>query len=120
MAAPLRARQSFTVPAGAGSYAPEVIQFAGQTATDIGQLAIIALTPLIEATVATAVYEIWLLKVGADPTQAGNYFNSGLTITDSTQKLLSQVEGLQIRAKSGGTAGTAILNAWAATFARGR
>lgn len=120
MAAPLRDRVSFTVPAGAGIYATETITFAGRTAADLGQLAITALTALIEATVAAAVYEIWLLKVNGDPTNTNHYFNSGLTITNSAQVLLSQVEGLQIRAKSGGTAGSAIINAWAAQFARGR
>ena len=119
MAAPLRDRVSFTVPAGAGSYAPERLQFSGRTASDAPSN-ITSLTALVEATVASAVYEIWLLKVGGDPTNDAHYFNSGLTITNGTRVPLSQVDGLQIRAKSGGTAGSAVLNAWGEMFSRGR
>lgn len=120
MAAPFRDRVSPVVPAGAGGYAPEEIVFAGRTATDIGQFSITGLTVLIEATVATAVYEIWLLKLNGDPTNAAHYFNSGLTITNSTHVRFAEVEGVKVRSKSGGTGGTAILNAWAEQKQRGR
>lgn len=120
MAAPFRDRVSPVVPLTAGNYAPEEIIFAGRTSSDVGQHSITGLTVLIEATVAAMVLEIWLLKVNGDPTNAAHYFNSGLTITNGGKVLFAEVEGVKIRAKSGGTAGTAIVNAWAEQKQRGR
>jgi hypothetical protein len=107
----LESRASFTVPAGAGSYAPERIQFNSQSTAVLSQR-LTAVTALVESAVATAVTELWLLKAGisADPSSDANYFLAG-TLTNGVQFLLSDWRGAQIRVKSGGTAGSHVVSA---------
>jgi hypothetical protein len=112
----VRQRVSFAVPVGAGAYAPERISInrpSSQVAAE--SLGIKSIEALIEAVVAASVLELWLLKVGGDPTADADHFFSGLTLTGAAagQALwsLSNWAGAQLRAKSGGTAGSLVVNA---------
>jgi hypothetical protein len=99
------ARQSFTVPVTSGQYAPEVITVSrtGRGVTD--------LSALIEQAVANAVLELWLLKIGGDPTQSADYFYSAFSVATGHDGYASAPwPAAQWRAKSGGTAGTLIAN----------
>ena len=108
------ASQNFTVPAGAGSYAPERIQLNSQNASVKSEL-VERVTAVVEAVVATAVAELWLLKPGADPTNDANYalyssIANAAALGGATVEL-ADAPGAQIRVKSGGTAGTVTISA---------
>jgi len=104
-------RASFTVPAGAGSYAPERIQLNSQS-TAVPSPRLSSVTVLVESAVATAVAELWLLKAGnsADPTNDANYVLVQ-TVTNGQTVNLADWRGAQIRVKSGGTAGSQVMSA---------
>lgn len=111
-----RFRTSFTVPAGAGSYAPEVMTF-GVVPSTVIQDGLTGVTLLIETVgLATgAIFELWLPKVvgttDTPPDISTGYFNSGLSITAGAETwALASYPGAQIRVKSAGVAGTAIAN----------
>lgn len=106
-------RQSFTVPAGSGQYAPEAITLAQGSAAGAGKPQLLGVTALIEAAIANAVVELWLLKIGGDPTANGDYFFSGKSTTTGDTFPLASWPGAQLRVKSGGTAGNHIVNATA-------
>ena len=101
------ANQSFTVPVTAGNYAPEEVLL-GSTVAGVPSIILDDVTVDIEAFVATAVLELWLLKVGGDPTNAAHYFFSGKSANalGHTTWSLGAWRGAKIRVKSGGTAGT--------------
>jgi hypothetical protein len=105
---------NFTVPAGAGSYAPETLSLCKSNAA-AARDALIGVTALIEQGVATAVVELWLLKRGGDPTNSAHFFNTGSSVTASGSATwpLASWDGAQLRCKSGGTAGTLIASATA-------
>lgn len=110
MSAPqYRARVTFAVPAGAGSYAPERITFAPSSA-DVPASGLLGATVLIESAPAAAVVELFLLKVGGDPTVDADYILFKTALTSETVALASY-PGAQIRVKSGGTAGNCVVSA---------
>lgn len=104
------ARASFTVPAGAGAYAPEEIYLKlPESNVPAGLYDLVSqLRILIEALIATAVVEVWILRMGGDPSSAGDWFNSGISQNAAGLSALiemSSAAGIKLRAKSGGTAG---------------
>lgn len=110
-------QQTFTVPAGAGSYAAEIVRFAPPAFSAAAQYdpdyKCTGIVANVVAAVATAVLEIWLCGAGLDPTLDANYaffsaIANGAAVGGANVPLASWV-GVQIRAKSGGTA--AVLNA---------
>lgn len=109
-------QQNFTVPVGAGSYAPEEIVFAGNANTrSLGNQ---GLTVAVAAVVATAVLEVWLLKSPElDPSVAGNWafaYTVTAAALGATRWYLDNWPGVKVRVKSGGTAGTVTVSASAA------
>jgi len=114
-------QQSFTVPAGAGSYAPEIVY------TNMFNLATVSLDPfdrlvlLISSLPATCNIEVDLLKPGSDPNGgdtsyylAGSSAIAAITTTGYKGNILGTSWfngwcGARIRAKSGGSAGSAIV-----------
>jgi hypothetical protein len=108
------ARQSFTVPATAGQYAPERLTLAAAAGTITP--AINAITAVAESAAANSVTEIWLPKSGAavPPTDA-DFFVSAFSVTGASADTfaLAGVRGAQIRVRSGGTAGTTVVSATA-------
>ena len=104
----------FVVPAGAGTYAPEVIYCnrdhltAGVAApSDLAFVSELQLA--ISAIVATSEYVVDLLKPGGDPDTAGDWMLDMYSYTTTGAKTpiaLSRWYGVRVRAKSGGTGGT--------------
>lgn len=114
------ARTSFTVGAVAGVYATEEIVFAGGVAlgSSLGAQSpgLTAVTALVESLglAVDAVVELWLLKVGGTPGTAGHWFYAQESLTAGAETWpLASYRGAKIRVKSGGTAGTVIINATA-------
>jgi hypothetical protein len=107
------ADQTFTVPAASGSYAPE-----RWTCGDVkaGQPwdAFQGVTASVYATVASMTVELWLPRFGATKGSMidGDYHYSGKSIgaTGSETWALAAFPGAQIRVKSGGTAGSAVVS----------
>jgi hypothetical protein len=113
------ARTSFTVPAGAGGYAPEEVYLKVlETDTPKGLYQKVrALRILIEALVATAVVEVWILRQGGDPSNAAHWFFGGAALSHNVVGLsglfeLAGINAVKLRAKSGGTAGAMPVSAW--------
>lgn len=110
-------RLSFTVPAGAGAYAPEELFLKILDMTSAGGLysKIRTLRILVENLVATAVVEVWILRQGGDPTNAAHWFFSGTNVVAAGLSALIElagVRGVKLRCKSGGTAGAQAVSAW--------
>lgn len=106
-------RVSFAVPATSGSYAPERIAF-GEVASGMPEDTFQGVTALVEGSVTAMVVELWLPRIGAThPKLDTDYFNTGkfLNATGGETWALAGYPGAELRIKSGGTAGTAILNA---------
>lgn len=114
MASQYSGSKNFTVPVGAGTYAPERLTLAKASQSQAYD-SLIGVTALIEQGVAAAVLELWLLKRGGDPTNDAHFMNTGKSITASGSETwpLASWDGAQLRAKSGGTAGTLIVSATA-------
>lgn len=105
---------AFTVPGGAGSYAPEILYcaqknqaIATQPPDEVGELQL-----FIASLPASAAVEVDLLSPGATMagtwrTTAQSYTANGLTAVLS----LAGWRGVRIRVKSGGTGGTATIDA---------
>ena len=103
--------QEFTVPAGSGSYATEVV-YIRQSRTSVQPKSfsqVLELVLLIEALPATCTIEVDVLKPGGDPDTAADWIIGVGSETTSGLKapLVFYQAGLRVRAKSGGTAGTA-------------
>lgn len=101
-------RKSFVVPAESGTYAPERIQLNSASAAT-PSVPLLGVTALLESMPASSAAELWLLKAGGDPTTDADYFLYASS-TSSTTWSLASWKGAQVRVKSGGTAGTAIVN----------
>lgn len=112
MPASFAIRQSFAVPVTSGQYAPEVITLAHSTAA-LTPISLLGVTALIEALVASATVELWLLKIGGNSATSTDYFYAGKSTTTGDTWPLASWPGAQLRVKSGGTAGTCIVNATA-------
>ena len=108
-------QQAFTVPSTSGSYAPERIAF-GEVASGMPQESFQGVTVSVDTTVATMVVELWLPAFGSDfPRIDGDYKYAGKAInaTGAETWALAGYPGAQIRVKSGGTAGAAVVSATA-------
>jgi hypothetical protein len=124
MSAPLGSKQfAFTVPAGAGSYAPEIL-YTTATGLVTGTFDWFdRLLLLIAAITATAQVEVDLLRPGFDPAGGdASYYLAGAAgiaaITTVGYKgnvlgtgLWTGWWGARVRAKSGGTGGTTTIGA---------
>jgi hypothetical protein len=110
------ARVSFTVPVGAGIYAPEEIYCKVEPTAPSGYYSIVSqLRVLIENLIATAVVEIWVLRVGGNAASAGDWFYSGISHNAAGLSALielASIQGVKLRAKSGGTAGAMLVDAF--------
>ncbi len=107
---------TFVVPAGAGSYAPEVL-FLRVTGSQVGSM----FDPVSEATVAVeslpagAQIEVDILKPGGAEADAPGWLTNQQTHTTIGLKQLLQlarIHGVRLRAKSGGTGGNSIVHCW--------
>jgi len=108
-----RYQQTFTVPAASASYAFERMTF-GHRSAGMPEDSFMGVTVSVDTSVATMVVELWLPKVG---TVAGSiidddYKYSGKSIgaTGAETWPLAAYPGAQIRVKSGGTGGSAVLS----------
>jgi hypothetical protein len=111
------ANLTFTVPAGAGAYAPEVLYLNAdndkRTMPDVvGRLSL-----LLVNLIATVAIEVDLLKPGGDPSNATHWRTAMKSYNTAGLQALLELGnwiGVRIRAKSGGTAGVQEIDvAWA-------
>lgn len=111
-------RVNFTVPAGAGSYAPEVLEL---KQGDTGPGAPVTLwdhvdelREMVEALPATAQIEVDLLIAGKSGAQVADWLlNVTAPLTATGLGPIVQLAGwygVRVRAKSGGTGGTATVS----------
>lgn len=120
-----KARRSFTVPVTADSYAFERLTF-GIVALGTAPLAFTGITALAErsSVVAGATVELWLPRLAAadkspsqfvddDYTYSGESFVMSAANPGAETWALAGYEGGQIRVRSGGTSGTAVISATA-------
>jgi hypothetical protein len=105
-------RISFTVPVGAGTFAPEILYLNAENKKDAHFDIVSEMTAIVEALTATATLEVDILRPGGNRDVAGDwYLATKIWNTAGIQALfqLARVYGVRVRAKSGGTAGTTIL-----------
>jgi len=103
--------QEFTIPAGAGTYATEIV-YVRQSRTAVQPKSfsqVLELVLLIEALPTSCAIEVDVLKPGGDPDTAADWVIAvgSETTTGLKSPLVFYQAGLRVRAKSGGTAGTA-------------
>jgi hypothetical protein len=106
-------RVSFTVPAGAGSYAPERLTLFPISDSHAGILGVML---LIEAAIAASTVEVWMASATAtDYTADVSFFLSSNTLSGAAAAsaifAMASWPAVQLRVKSGGTAGSLIVNA---------
>ena len=105
--------QTFTVPAASGSYAFER-GTVGDVKAGMVQDTFQGITVSVYTSVAAMVVELWLPRIGATPGALidADYKYTGKSIgaTGSETWKLAGYPGAQIRVKSGGTAGTAVVS----------
>jgi hypothetical protein len=112
MPALFKTKTSFTVPAGAGSYAPERAQLNVQNTTQaLSEL--LGVTAVVESLAAGSIVELWLLELGTDPTNDANFYFFGAmpSALGGQTWALASTPGGQLRCKSGGAAGTTKVSA---------
>lgn len=107
----MNAKQSFAVPSGAGSYAPEVL-YLGAPTNDVAQAFrgnVKNFKMMIDALPATADIEVDILRIKGNPATAGDWVNISITSAVGIQAIVALLRwpGVRIRAVSGGTSGTA-------------
>lgn len=108
-------RQTFTVPSTSGSYAPERIAF-GEVKSGMAPDAFEGVTAHVHTSVTDSVVELWLGRVGI---AGGAHINtdykySGQAVDAATGMETWALAGYpcaQIRVKSGGTSGSAVVSA---------
>jgi hypothetical protein len=112
MAGNLRSK-TFAVPGGAGVYAPEILYLAQDEnhpqSDDVSEV-----TLFIESLPATAVVEVDLLQPGGVETVAVDWIVAAQSHNAIGLKAVLQLanwRGVRVRAKSGGTAGSAVVHA---------
>lgn len=117
-------RVVFNVPLAAGTYAPEALYMKNvETTSPQGLMSwVYQLRVLVEALVATAVVEIQVLPIGADPSSNAAWIPSGLMMNAAglwPQGTNAQFayelagwQGVRLMAKSGGTAGAMAITAF--------
>jgi hypothetical protein len=109
-----KATLTFTVPAGAGTYATEVY-FLGDNIAHVdpnqrtaGMDFIEWLTANLPALIATATVEVDVLMPGGDPTNAAHWLSAFTSFNAAGWGGIKQLidNRCRVRCKSGGTAGT--------------
>lgn len=112
-----RYRQTFTVPSASGSYAFERITF-GAVASGMAEDSFQGVTVSVDTSVTGMSVELWLPRVGAGTKHPSAYVDddykfSGKFIgaTGAETWALAGYPGAQIRVKSGGTSGSAVVSA---------
>jgi len=107
-------RQTFTVPSTSGAYAFERIAF-GEVVASQAPMSFEGVTAIVEDSVTSMVVELWLPRVNV---AGGAFVDDDYTLYDSLAAAtggetwpLAGYPGAQIRVKSGGTGGTATINA---------
>lgn len=99
---------SFAVPVTSGQYAPERMTFAPPSG--VSAVPLLGVTALLESGPSGVVLELWLLKFNGTPATDAHWVYSGKSITGGGETWpLASYPGAQLRAKSGGTAGTAVV-----------
>lgn len=102
--------ETFVIPAGAGSYAPEVIHLRRTIVSSEWQFSqVLEVVVFISSLPATADIEIDILKPGGDPTNSSDWFAPVVvySATGLQTALPVYARGVRIRGISGGTAGDA-------------
>jgi hypothetical protein len=100
---------TFNVPVTSGQYAPERMMFRSPSNILIGHIAVI-----LEAAAPTGtVFDTWVLKTGGNPLNDADFFPSGVTFLAGSAlggnpSVLFRT--VQLRAKSGGTAGAVTMH----------
>jgi hypothetical protein len=105
--------QTFTVPETEDQYAPERLTLGARQAATVLPEDFLGVSFVIEEIPAGASAEIWLPKLAGDvPDPDDDYFFSGEAATSGvkTIALASWPGGAQIRVKSGGAAGSAVVH----------
>ena len=105
-------RATLTIPGTATNYAPEKLDITALAAkSGVQEISI-----LIESLPATAAIELWLLRHGGDPSNSSHFALAKSYNTVGLQDIvsLSKWKGAELRGKSGGTGGSAVVSA---TFA---
>lgn len=107
-------RKTFTIPAGSGDYAPEFITF-GEVGPNRPPESFQGVTVVVDSSVATMTVELWLPRIGesVDSNIPSFFVYSGKSIgaTGSETWALAGYPGAQLRTRSGGTGGNAIVGA---------
>lgn len=104
-------RQTFVVPATAGQYAPEVLYCRASSAI---QDRVRRVSVFVESLPTLAQIEVEVLKRGGDPTNSGDWLSGPvyLNATGLAEDLnFADWLGVRLRAKSGGSAGSAVVDA---------
>jgi hypothetical protein len=99
---------TFTIPAGAGSYAPEKLQLTHAT------LALSVIRCVIDVELpAGATIEGWLLKLNGNSALDADYVFAFSLLSGTLRFQASSLyaRAIQLRAKSGGTGGTVVCHA---------
>lgn len=106
--------QTFTVPAGNGQYAPEILYLSPDDTPNTNLDLVAELSVLVESLPATAVVEVDLCKAGRSGQSAGDW-NIAVNSYNATglQALIALAawRGIRVRCKSGGAAGTGQISA---------
>jgi hypothetical protein len=113
-----RATQDFTVPAGSGSYATEILYLVENVISDdVNTAEELALVNELQVNVDTlttdATVEIDILKPGGDPAEADDWRTAVYTYATAGLKdilTFARWLGVRIRVKSGGTDDTTTLD----------
>lgn len=108
-------QQTFTVPVTSGSYAPERIAF-GEVPVGLAPMSFEGVTATVNTSITAMVVELWLPRVGiasgahldTDYTYSGQALDAA---TGGETFVLAGYPGAQIRVRSGGTDGSAVVSA---------
>jgi len=104
---------TFNVPSTSGSYAPERWTF-GDVKAGMAQDSFQGVTASIYNSITGMTVQLWLPRIGATPGSLidGDYHYTGKTLgaTGSETWALAGFPGGQIRVKSGGSAGAAVVS----------
>lgn len=108
-------QQTFTVPSASGSYAPERIAFGEVKAGQFPE-SFEGVTATVDTSVTGMVVELWLPRVGipGGTHDDHDYTYSGKALSAATGGetwALAGYPGAQIRVKSAGTGGSAVVSA---------
>lgn len=102
-------RSTLTLTGTPGAYSATAITLLGGGSD--AHAGLLGVTVLIEAPVASAIVELWLLSAGSDPSLPGSYFLYKTVSGSGDTFPLASWPAAQVRAQSGGTSGSLVINA---------